>query len=620
MIFQCGVLDGTLVGGIAPLIAAFGLALGASLLLTPLARRLAGLLSFYAQPTRDRWHRRPVAMLGGLPIVAAVLIGFLSTSPAGPLLPLLVCSGLMGLLGLADDLFSIRPTTKLVIQLLIVTVIVYWLPGVTLTASPIVDALLSILWMIGITNALNLLDNIDGLAAGVAAIAGTFYLAVLLPGGATPLNCALAAFVGAAIGFLRYNFHPASIFMGDAGSLFLGAFLGGVGLIVAPTLNAQLAWLAAIPVLILLIPIFDVVFVTFTRRLAGRSALTGGRDHTSHRLVALGISERRAVLFLYGLAMLGGAVGLSMKYVGFGYAIILIDLYVIVLVGMGVVLGHVEESAHAGGPVEMERGHTAPLLAELTYRYRLYEVLLDLGLIAVSYYAAFRIRFDGPAIAGFFVPFSVSFPIVIATQLAGLWFVGKYRQVWRSFGSAEIITILKGITLGVLGSVCVVVYLYRFERFSRGVFLIDAVILTFLLIGSRVAIATIDDYLSRQRAAGHDVLIYGAGISGALLVRKLLQDKRPGGMPIGFIDDDPAKRWLKLEGLPVVGTGFDLAEILRARSISQVIISIEDLSEDQLLRADDVCRACGVPLKRARFTIESVGDVEPAFDVVHYGR
>jgi UDP-GlcNAc:undecaprenyl-phosphate GlcNAc-1-phosphate transferase len=602
------------------LVAAFGLALGAALLLTPLVRRLAGALGLYAQPSGDRWHQRPVALLGGLPILAAVLIGAVATAPVGPLLPLLAGGLLMGLVGMADDLMSIRPATKLVLQLIIVTVIVYWLPQIRLTASPIVDVLLAILWMVGITNALNLLDNIDGLAAGIAAIAAAFYLAVLLPGGPTPLNCALAAFVGASIGFLFYNFHPASIFMGDTGSLFLGAFLGTVGLIVSPQVNAQLAWLAAIPVLILLIPIFDVVFVTLMRRLAGRSALRGGRDHTSHRLVALGIGERRAVLFLYVLAILGGAVGLSLQYVGFGYAVILIDMYVVLLVGLGVFLGHVEESVPGTGSIELDRTRSAPLLSEVTNRYRLYEVLLDQGLIAVAYYAAFRIRFDATTLSAFFVPFAASFPLVIVTQLAGLWLAGKYRHVWRSFGAAEVVTILKGVMLGVLGSVWVAVYLYRFERFSRGVFVIDAIVLTFLLIGSRVAIASIDQYLSRQRAGRRDVLIYGAGRGGALLVHKLLQDKRPGGMPVGFVDDDSSKRWMTLEGLPVMGSCIDLPEILRSRPISQLIISIEDLPDDRLLRVEQICRERGVPLKRARFTIEDVNELETAYDAVRYGR
>ncbi len=171
------------------------------------------------------------------------------------------------------------------------------MPPAHITGFAPLDGLLSLIWIVGITNAFNLLDNIDGLSAGIATIAGTFFLAALAPGGAMPLTLAVAAFVGASLGFLLYNARPASIFMGDSGSLFLGSFLAG----------ARRCWprrdskpasspVAAIPLFILLVPIFDTAFVSVTRRLAGRSPMRGGRDHLSHRLVALGIDERRAVL------------------------------------------------------------------------------------------------------------------------------------------------------------------------------------------------------------------------------------------------------------------------------------------------------------------------------------
>ena len=133
--------------------------------------------------------------------------------------------------------------------------------------------------------------------------------------------------------------------MGDGGSLFLGSFLGSAALLAAPELKAGLVPVAAIPLFILLIPIFDTAFVSVTRRLAGRSPMHGGRDHLSHRLVALGIDERRAVLALYVLAALGGVIALSLQHADFGYAAILIALYLILLAGIGIVLGHVE--AHA---------------------------------------------------------------------------------------------------------------------------------------------------------------------------------------------------------------------------------------------------------------------------------
>src|SRR4029077_15375024 len=157
-----------------------------------------------------------------------------------------------------------------------------------------------IFWLVGITNALNLLDNIDGLAGGVAAI-GALFLTYLCHAAHQPAHAALCApFAGAVCGFLVFNFNPASIFMGDCGSLFLGFFLAGSALI-NPAAGRSRTFLPvlAVPVLILFIPIFDTLFVMVQRKLAGRPVSLGGRDHTSHRLVALGLSERHAVLLLY---------------------------------------------------------------------------------------------------------------------------------------------------------------------------------------------------------------------------------------------------------------------------------------------------------------------------------
>ncbi len=310
----------------------------ASAVLTPLVRSAAKRLGVYARPASDRWHRQPVPLLGGVAIVGAVAIGVGLTAEWRPLLPLLVCSGLMFALGSVDDIWKVKPAPKLVAQMAVAAAFIYLAPDMRLTGSTVVDHLLALAWIVGITNAFNLLDNIDGLAAGVAAIAGFFYLVVLLPEG--PMASALAAFVGGAIGFLIYNHRPASIFMGDAGSLFLGSFLAGVGLR-TPGLNPQGAPVV-IPLLILLVPIFDTLFVTLTRSLSGRSAFIGRRDHTSHRLVGLGVSETRAVLTLYGLAALGGLVALSLQHVTFGYAALLIGLCCTVLVGLGTVLGHVD--------------------------------------------------------------------------------------------------------------------------------------------------------------------------------------------------------------------------------------------------------------------------------------
>ncbi len=583
-------------------------ALALAAVLTPLVRALARRGGFLANPHNDRWHREPVPLLGGCAIALAFAIATTLSAPLAPLAPMLVATGLMFGLGALDDVLHFGATTKLVVQTIVAGIVVYLMPAAHITGIVVIDVLLSVVWLVGITNAFNLLDNIDGLSAGIAVVAGIFLLAALSASGSTPLSLAVAAFVGAALGFLIYNVRPATIFMGDGGSLFLGSFLGSAALLAAPELKAGLVPVAAIPLFILLIPIFDTAFVSVTRRLAGRSPMHGGRDHLSHRLVALGIDERRAVLALYMLAALGGVIALSLQHADVGYAAILIALYIILLAGIGIVLGHVE--AHAAHTDEPAERAPQPLVSEVAYQNRWYEVLLDLALISIAYYAAFRFRFQGEQFAHFITYFAASFPLVLACQMAGLAIAGKYRQVWRSFGSPELIGIIKGVWMGVASSALVILYLpYRFEGFSRLVFAIDAVVLVFLLVGARVAITSTDEYLRRRRGAGRRILIYGAGAGGALLVRTLLEDRSHAVAPVGFVDDNLAKRRLRLEGLPVLGTFNDLAELVAKHEIAEVLVSIKALDRTRLAEVAALCREHGVTIRSMRFALEEIGPV-----------
>jgi UDP-GlcNAc:undecaprenyl-phosphate/decaprenyl-phosphate GlcNAc-1-phosphate transferase len=571
--------------------------------LTPVVRRIAIGREWLAHPSADRWHRRPVAVLGGYAIFLSCALGIAATVPASAALRLLIGSALMFVLGALDDAFHFRATTKLAAQTIIAAVIVHLAGPVSLTGHVIVDQLLALGWIVGITNAFNLLDNMDGLSAGTAAIAAVFYL-IALGGTSSPLSYALAAFAGATLGFLVYNFQPASIFMGDSGSLFIGSFLASAALFAAPELHSPLAPVAAIPLLILLIPIFDTAFVTVTRRLAGRNPMVGGRDHLSHRLVAFGVRERRAVLAFYCLSALGGAVAISLLHVEFGYSSILIAAYVIVLAGMGIVLGHVEAYAAAdAGDVR------APFVSEVAYRNRTYEVLLDVALLSLAYYAAFLVRFEVSEVEHFITYFATSFPIVLACQLAGLALSGKYRQMWRSFGSPELLALLRGIGIGVSASVMLMLYLYRFEGFSRLVFAYDAAFAAFLLIGSRVAITSVDEYLRKKRSRGRPVVIYGAGRGGTLLLRELLENKNLDLTPIGFLDDDPAKRRLRIEGLRVLGALEDLPAVAAAHKPTEVLVSIRGLDRARLASLAAMCRERGIGIRAMRFALEEIGPV-----------
>jgi UDP-GlcNAc:undecaprenyl-phosphate/decaprenyl-phosphate GlcNAc-1-phosphate transferase len=575
---------------------------------TPIARRVALRVGFLAMPVRDRWHRTPVPLLGGLAMAAALAGGLLTIgiSDIGSILPLVVCSGLMFALGAIDDFWTVSPLSKLVAQMIVAGLVLWLMPHVVITGAPLVDQLLAFAWIVGITNAFNLLDNMDGLAAGVATVAGIFCLSLLVSTASPqPLQIAVAAFLGATSGFLLFSFPPASVFMGDSGSFLLGSFLAAATLFAAPAAGRRLVPAAVLPVLILLVPIFDTAFVALTRRLAGRRAWQGGRDHTSHRLVALGASERTAVIVLYALAIAGGLVAVGLQWLHLGSAIGLIVAYLVLLTAVGVVLGHVK--APSGDAIAP--GLHPPLVSEVAYRRRVLEVLLDAALLCIAYYAAFRIRFQDSDFDVFFPPFARTFPIVAGAELAGLYIVGKYRQVWRSTALAEVIGLLKGVALGIAGALLVLLLVYRFERFSRGVFMLDLVFAWFLLAGSRATIAAIDEYLRKQRATGRPALIYGAGRGGMLLINELLQNRDLDIRPIGFIDDDPAKRGLRVEGVPVVGRREDLPAVVRQYGVTELLVSMRDIDATEMNGLLVECRRLGLTLRRMRFSIDEVRSV-----------
>src|SRR5258705_4216425 len=282
--------------------ASFGLAL----VLTPLVRAFARRFGVVAKPKTDRWHKKPTAMLGGVAIWFSVVVSILVFMPPTTYgWVILRATSLLFLVGLVDDLIHIKPYQKLIGQILGSAFIVYY--GLTLpwTGSVLLNMGLAIFWLIGITNAINLLDNMDGLASGISIIAAGFLALSFVSSGQFVEALMLLVFAGALLGFLVYNSNPASIFMGDCGSMFVGFFLASSALVnVTGGRSRSFLPVLAVPILVLFIPIFDTTLVTVLRKLSGRPATQGGGDHTSHRLVALGMSGRQSVFVLYGLAVL----------------------------------------------------------------------------------------------------------------------------------------------------------------------------------------------------------------------------------------------------------------------------------------------------------------------------
>src|SRR5438093_6066911 len=482
------------------IIAPFLVALALSLVLVPICRVAAIRFGRVARPREDRWNRRPVAMFGGVGIAlvcfsCAALFGVARESPV-----LVTTCAAIFLTGLVDDVLSLKPSTKLIAQIALASVLVFfgyrlnWLQSMTL------DSLLTLFWIVGLTNAFNLLDNMDGLCAGIALIVGSALLIDLLPGATGTHAYAaagyLAILLGATGGFLVYNLHPASIFMGDSGSLLLGFSFAAVTLSsgrAAPGRSDVLSIVAA-PVLVLLIPIFDTTLVTASRWVSGRRASQGGRDHSSHRLVAIGLSERRAVALLWTLAGVGGALGIGVGNFGQKWSVLLVaSTFLIAMVLFAAYLAGIR--VYDDADVRVRQGTLTPIVVEFMYKRRVAEVMLDFCLVVMCYYAAYRMRFEDPVeFMVNFETFTRSLPVIVASQMVAFFVVGIYRGVWRHFGMMDTLVVARGVFFGAVSAPLVIRGVYRFFAYSRTVFAIYAVLLLVAMTLSRASFRLVAEF------------------------------------------------------------------------------------------------------------------------------
>ena len=578
------------------------------LVMTFAVRRFAWKYDFVARPKSDRWHNRPTAMLGGAAIFLATAGAFILFVPLTRT-SLIIFGGstLLFLVGLVDDILNIRPYQKLIGQLIGAGVVIAFGLKLPITGYEIVDIWITVFWLIGITNAINLLDNMDGLAAGIATI-GAVSLGLNFAGnGQTDDLLLIAVFIGALLGFLVFNFNPASIFMGDCGSMFVGFLLGSTVMLNQTGGKSRgLLPILAVPVLILFVPIFDTTFVTILRKLWGRKASQGGRDHTSHRLVALGLSERAAVLMLYSFAIGAGALSLVVSRLEVTQSLALISIFSIVLVIIGVYLSKVkvyesEEEAIAGG-----NNAAFAFLVNISYKRRIFEVFLDAFLITLAYYTAFVIVFGSFEDTPNWDLFLKSLPILVLLKLSAFLIVGVYRGLWRYTSIGDLITFAKGSAIGSVLSVLALLLLYRFEYYSRTVLIVDAILVFGALVGSRMMFRLIRQAIPVPVGAeGRRALIYGAGDGGEMVLRELRNNPKLNFLPVGFIDDDQLKTDKLIHGLKVFSAD-KIAETCDEKKISEILISTSKIEPAKIKELREICRDANVSLKRVRMSIEPV--------------
>ena len=315
-----------------------------SLFLTPLAIRFALQRRIVDEPGPNKSHTSPVPYLGGVAIVTSFVIVVAlaalvrgSRNGLNEILIILALGLVVAGIGLMDDLRPFSPSLRLGIE--VAVAVGLWVADVRISmfGSDILGFVVTILWVVGLINALNMIDGADGLSAGVAGIAAGWFLVVAAISGQFLVAALAAALAGCAVGFLRHNFQPARIYMGDAGALFLGYMLAYLGIKINPPGPNETTFL--VPILVLAVPIFEATFVSINRILAKRSPFVGGLDHPIHRLVKIGLPIRVAVGFVYAVGFGVGWVAIVINEVGTLASVLLAAFVTTYMVIAGLLLG-----------------------------------------------------------------------------------------------------------------------------------------------------------------------------------------------------------------------------------------------------------------------------------------
>jgi UDP-GlcNAc:undecaprenyl-phosphate/decaprenyl-phosphate GlcNAc-1-phosphate transferase len=569
------------------------------LLRTPLAVRLA------AAPREDRWHERTTPMLGGIGIFAGLLVGFwvavaVDAAPASrEALAIIGACGILFVAGLLDDLFSLGPIPKLAAQLAAAGLVIA--NGLTISgliSNDVLAGAVALVWLVGMTNAFNLLDNMDGLAATLAGIAATFFaidaLTVHKSHAVLALSLALAF---ACAGFLPFNLRPhrpAAAFMGDSGSQVLGFALAAMGLTASWKVAGTTVATLLLPILVLAVPILDTTLVTIVRLLDGRPVYQGGRDHTSHRLVYHGLSEKRAVVLLAVISAALGTTSLFYSVLDNAWVTLIgVLLTFALLVQFASVLSDVERAP----AFDSERSWLRTFVANPR---RLVESVVDFALVTASFAVAYYLRLQGSGNGYQRHIFLVSLAVLLAVRYLAFIPFGLYRGVWRYAGARDAASILGAVVVSEVVAYLILDATQVWGPFPRGIFIIDALVCTLLVGTSRFwerafvrAVSSLTSRGDRQRT-----LIVGAGRGGRSLLRELRET--PGGQVVGFVDDDPRLSRRRLQGVPVLGGTNEIETILGRVHPDTVLVTIPDAPRERLGLVIDACALAQVPCRFVR--------------------
>lgn len=602
---------------------------GISLVITPLIRLLAKKGNICDFPSERKIHQKPIPLLGGVPIFISLnftlLLGviFNNTYIREFLLSrwrlLLACQIIILVIGIYDDIEKLHPRVKFFLQIFVGFLLVLFGFGIHAISNPfsgnaihlgIFSIPITILWVVGIINALNLVDGLDGLAAGTSLIVCATIFAISYFSQNIGIGLVTLILAGSILGFLKYNFHPAKIFLGDSGSLLLG-FLLAVLSIEGSSKGATLVAVLA-PILVLGLPIMDTL-LSMLRRFSksidfvnngtkkgklkasffnGFSMFEADKDHIHHRLLKLGFSHKKAVIILYGVCIALCVVAfLTVAWADFNLTLFLLAILVSVFIGI--------KSLNYKELKVLESGIFLPLVNLPVINKKLFQAFFDLFVISFSYYLS------GILVWGGFggqekVIFIETLPIVLAIKIIIFYVSGLYKGSWRHSSIEDIIKIVKAVVFSSVCSIFVLVLLFGMKAFGGIIFfIIDFYLLFSFVAGYRISSRVLENYYKHDSTHnGKKVLIYGAGRKGSTLLKEIRRNGDVSYSPVGFIDDDLAKRGRILHSYPIFGSIEDLERVVKKNEISEIIISTRKIGMEKINKLKEFCKQKGIEIKR----------------------
>ncbi|OGD36530.1 MAG: hypothetical protein A2V45_13065 [Candidatus Aminicenantes bacterium RBG_19FT_COMBO_58_17] len=592
----------------------------------------AGWANIYDRPSDRNIHKRPVPLLGGISIFFAfnitVILGhYFNLSLVGdPFLSrwaaLLVCQTIILALGSVDDAVHLQPSVKLLFQIIVAVLMILFGFGIGAITNPftgdivrlgIFSAPFTILWLVGITNALNLIDGLDGLSAGTSFIVSlTIGLIAYINGNAGIVFVTLCL-AGSLLGFLPYNFHPAKIFLGDSGSLLLGFILAVISIQGSSKGPALVGLLA--PILALGFPIMETLLSMIRRFLRsiriiddptrnGRfrtvpvskpSIFRADKDHFHHRLLKFGYSQKKAVILLYAICIaLSVLAFLVVAIEDLNLTAALAAIIIVFFIG-------IKRLKYDEFRI-LENGLLIPLFSYPIINKSLFQVFIDLGMISFSFYLSFLLLFrgfDGP-VRELFVR---SLSIVLLVKIVVFHFSGLYKRSWVYSRLEDALAVLKATFLSSLISVVVLAFIFKLESFGGIVlFVLDFYLLLTGVAGLRISHHVFISYYRRSAAQrGKKVLIYGAGGRGSTVLREIRKNGNYSFSPAGFMDDSPEKKGIQMQGVPVLGSIEDLDEIFRENNISEIIVSTTKIGRDKIKRLTEFGKQKGIVIRQYEY-------------------